>query len=132
MTISTLKNGLVVANFSSPHPFVFDDGTVLSAVSNEDAEKYKVTFKECLIPDYTCNCMDVVLSFHLSSRLMERVKVCMEMFELGTINRVLVPLPMLTALKEKKGIEYIKRSPFRCIRIEDRVNKVISSTKFCI
>jgi hypothetical protein len=44
--IVILSNGKRVANFSSPHEFKFVDGTILPAVSNEDAEKYKVDFIE--------------------------------------------------------------------------------------
>ena len=40
--IVTLSNGLRVANFNSPHAFEFEDGTILSAVSNEIAEETKL------------------------------------------------------------------------------------------
>ena len=44
--IITLSNGKKVANFSSPHPFTFTDGSVIPAVSNEESERLKVTFIE--------------------------------------------------------------------------------------
>lgn len=32
--ITKLSNGLRVANFSSPHPFTFEDGSVIPAVND--------------------------------------------------------------------------------------------------
>jgi len=49
------------------------------------------------------------------------------------VNVVFIPLPMLTAMKEHNTLNAIKENtPFRCIRIVDRVNKVVSSTTQCI
>jgi len=35
MTTTVLKNGLRVGNFSSPHDFLFNDGSILPAVDKE-------------------------------------------------------------------------------------------------
>ena len=44
--IFTLKNGLRVANFSSPHPFTFTDGTIIPAVEDEKARNLMLEVKE--------------------------------------------------------------------------------------
>ena len=49
--IITLSNGKKVANFSSPHPFTFTDGSVIPAVSKEESERLKVNFIETEHPD---------------------------------------------------------------------------------
>ena len=44
MPVTTLKNGLVVGNFSSPHDFNFDTGEILKACDPERSERLKVDF----------------------------------------------------------------------------------------
>lgn len=126
MQILSLSNGKRVANFSSPHPFTFTDGSVLPAVSNELAKLLEVDFHE---EDQFGN-GDVSLSFSLSGLVKERVEMWDREFQEGNGDVVFVPLPMLTALREY-GIN-IRVSPFRAIRIEDRINKLVSINKQCI
>lgn len=136
ITIVTLTNGKRVANFSSPHEFKFVDGSVLPAVSNEDAEKYKVDFIETELGNG-----DVELFFSLSkSVIIERMEMFLDLYLNKLIDIVYIPLPMLTAMKDQSSILYseiqayigIRNSPFRCIRIEDRINKLVSIDKQCI
>ena len=47
--ITKLSNGLKVGNFSSPHPFTFEDGSVIPAVNNNDSQRLKVNFNETVI-----------------------------------------------------------------------------------
>ena len=42
MPVTTLKNGLIVGNFSSPHEFNFDTGETLTACDPERSERLKV------------------------------------------------------------------------------------------
>lgn len=126
MKVITLSNGKTVANFSSPHSFTFADGSVLPAVSDEEAEKLKVDFHE---EDLLGN-GDVSLSFSLSEYVKKEVEIWVRLHEVGYIDVVFVPLPMLTALKEY-GLN-IRTSPFRAVRIEDRILKLISIDKQCI
>jgi len=121
MTIVTLTNGKRVGNFSSPHSFTFTDGTVLPAVSAEVANHLKVEFHEQEEGNG-----DISLSFSLSDAVMQEVR----MWEKQGVDVVFCPLPMMTALKEA-GYD-IRNSPFRSIRIEDRVAKLVSIDKQCI
>lgn len=127
-TIITLTNGKRVANFSSPHPFTFVDGTVLPAVSNEDSEMLKVTFTEHLENEKG----DISLSFTLSPVVLEEMEKWESLQGRGEVDVVFCPLPMLTAISQTIGDEYLLHSPFRGIRLEDRIKKLASIDKQCL
>jgi len=128
MNIITLTNGKKVANFSSPHSFTFTDGTVLPAVSNELAEDLKVEFIETEV-----NLLgDVMLDFKLTTPLQNAILAWMQVFRDEKVDVVFCPLPMITAMKLTFGYDYVLDSPFRSVRIEDRINKLVSIDKQCI
>lgn len=130
MSIKTLSNGKVVANFSSPHSFEFTDGTILPAVSNEDAERLKITFIE--IPLGATG--DIELCFELSDDVLEEMENWLAIYLRGEIDVVFCPLPMITAIRNtyRYGRNYLLVSPFRAIRMEDRIKKLVSIDKQCI
>lgn len=125
INIIELSNGKLVANFSSPHPFTFTDGNVLPAKLDEDSERLKVTFIEKV---YTNG--DVELSFDLSADVMNEIALYEVLYQQKEVDVVFCPLPMITALKEKKY--NLVNSPFRAVRIEDRINKLVSIEKQCL
>jgi hypothetical protein len=127
MEIVTLNNGKRVANFSSPHPFTFEDGSVLDAISNSESERLKVTFIEEELSGG-----DIKLSFKLSNDVKEEMDKFMDEFFLDNLDIVFCPLPMITALKEEFGEDVVKSMPFRSIRVEDRIKKLVSIHKQCI
>lgn len=137
--IITLSNGLKIANFSSPHAFQFEDGSLLPECTPEHSEKYKVSFIETLTPVNRFKDDEIQLLFHnvelifgLSPDVMSLVKYWKDSYFTNLVDIVLIPMPMLVALKEQYDSEWIKQSPFRVIRIEDRNSKLISISKFCI
>ena len=120
--VVTLQNGIRVANFSSPHAFNFDDGTILPACSPERAKSLMLesTEREILRGRWT----DIELEFSLSDSVRQAVKE----LELRTdIDIILVPLPVLQALEKAEC--YTQKC--RVVRVADRVNKTIYSDKFC-
>lgn len=125
MNIIELSNGKLVANFSSPHTFLFTDGNILPAKSVDDSERLKVTFIEKLYDNG-----DVELSFDLSADVMNEIALYESLYQQKLVNVVFCPLPMITALKEKKY--NLINSPFRAVRIEDRINKLVSIEKQCL
>ena len=168
--IITLSNGKKVANFSSPHPFTFTDGSVIPAVSNEESERLKVNFIETEHPDESG---DISLRFELSKDVMFEMRYWVAMYNVGCVDVVFCPLPMITAIKDVEHghddemTEYhnhndhqpsfnheqrpltpevlsilvsqrddyegsVKSSPFRAIRMEDRIKKLVSIDKQCI
>jgi len=169
--IITLSNGKKVANFSSPHPFTFTDGSVIPAVSEEESERLKVNFIENEHPDESG---DISLKFTLSTDVMFEMRYWVAMYNVGYVDVVFCPLPMITAIRDAEdshsqewsewneyysnqgsdgreqeplasellGIlvsqkaqysyAYLKNSPFRAIRMEDRIKKLLSIDKQCI
>jgi len=125
--IVTLSNGKRAANFSSPHIFTFEDGSVLPAVSDRMAENLKIDFIEAVSANG-----DVELTFSLPEVVKLEMENWKRNYESGKVNVVFCPLPMISAIKEKHGKEWLKDSPFRAVRIEDRIKKLVNINKQCI
>jgi hypothetical protein len=127
--IVTLSNGKRVANFSSPHSFTFEDGNILPAQSEIVSEYLKINFIETELEDG-----DIMLHFTLSEQVENAMNEYMEMWSLGMVDVVFCPLPMITAIKENSayGLDYLIDSPFRSIRQEDRIKKLVSIHKQCV
>jgi len=151
--IITLSNGKRVANFSSPHSFTFTDGSEIPAVDAEESVRLKVTFNEDIDEDG-----DVKLDFTLSDAIIEEMRYWMKLWDSKEVDVVFCCLPMITAIKEdlhafdedckvssvletqemdEDGtlVTYygsLKRSPFRSVRMEDRIEKLLSIEKQCI
>lgn len=125
--IITLSNGKRVGNFSSPHPFTFTDGSILPAVSDSEAERLKVTFVETEVGNG-----DIGLQFELSDAVWNEINKWKITWALKEVDVVFCPLPMITALKEHYDDHTVVGTPFRAIRIEDRIKKLVSIEKQCI
>jgi hypothetical protein len=130
-----LSNRLVVANFSSPHPFNFEDGSVLEACSpdrvaagalNREEEERSWGFKD------RDDIIAVVPKFTLNERIWEML-VELELDE--TIDIVLVPFPVLEALRNARGengkplLEAVTKAGTICVK--DRQTKEIYINRFC-
>lgn len=126
--ITVLTNGKKVANFSSPHDFVFEDGMILPAVSKEEAERLKVDFHE----DELNTDGDIELTFSLSLDVIGNMNQWIMLHQFGDVDIVYCPLPMITAIKERYGREWLIKSPFRAIRMVSRTEKRVSIHKQCI
>lgn len=132
--IVTLSNGLRVGNFSSPHDFTFEDGTVLPAVSDEVAERLKVKFIENERPhsiqhdNKVILTNDVTLDFQLTPEIEKEMHEWLKEQLEDNVDIILIPLPMMTALKKTPWTTH----QFRCIRIKDRLKKEVSIDTFCI
>ena len=163
--IITLSNGKKVANFSSPHPFTFTDGSVIPAVSKEESERLKVTFIES---EHRDESGDINLNFDLSTDVMFEMRYWVAMYNVGYVDVVFCPLPMITTIKKVEAdlnnewnewhlnsdpedqqpmsselldilvtqrdefSKCLKTSPFRAVRMEDRIKKLVSIDKQCI
>ena len=129
-TIITLSNGKKVGNFSSPHYFQFTDGSILESQSNAVAEKLKVDFIEKELGTNG----DIELDFSLSINVKNAMNDWMELWVNKQVDVVFCPLPMITAIKQSTwfGESWLRESPFRSVRIEDRINKLVSIHKQCL
>lgn len=131
--IVTLKNGLKVGNFGSPHQFTFDDGTVLPAASFEDCKKSMVTKMYPVIAEddkYTlCN-----IEVELTTETMTHIDHWQELIDNEEVDLVIVPRIIRDAIN-KHDKEYLL-SEFVCSVLVDtvdgRINKIIRSNLFCL
>jgi hypothetical protein len=129
LIIITLSNGVRVGNFSSPHAFTFEDGSVLPAVSNEESNRLKVTFHETTI-EKKYNYKTVSLDFSLSGAIYDRMYEWATLELEGKVDVVLCPLPMITALKDDGNIDVVTNRLFRAIRMKDRIKKEVCIDTF--
>jgi len=130
--IHTLSNGLRVANFSSPHPFRFTDGTIIPPVDADLAIKLMLDVDETSHPQRSSKFKTVSLEWTLSERCADEIDYWFTFFAMKKVDVVLVPLPVMTALKSIWNQKDILKSPFRVIRVADRITKSIHIDKFCI
>jgi hypothetical protein len=130
----TLSNGLRVANFSSPHPFNFVDGTVLPAVDKDTCDKGALECIESEVPDPSGKFVNISIIWKLTHSVTEMIQYWQHEYDRGNVDVVLIPFPVLTALREeeKEGVYKIIESPFRVIRCADRITKAIFIDRFCI
>jgi hypothetical protein len=123
--IITLTNGKRVANFSSPHPFTFEDGSVLPAVSDEEANALAINFIEKDLGNG-----DIELEFKIPVTVWDKVHYWRNLWHTGEVDIVFCPLPMIISMKEA-GYS-VQTSPFRAVRMEDRIKKLVSIHKQCL
>lgn len=124
--VITLSNGLRVANFSSAHPFTFEDGSILPACSEARSRAFTIMAIEEEFPTPHSGVVDIQLSFELDEAS-EREMLSLEERH-REIDVVIVPLPVLQAWKKKYG----NPSFFRTVRTTDRVKKLACINKFCV
>jgi hypothetical protein len=136
-----LSNGLIVGNFSSPHPFTFEDGSVIPAVNDNDSQRLKVNFIETVVENESAVGFDadiyktISLDFELSTAVECEMERWYKLWQDRKVDIVLCCLPMIQALKSmENGIhEYnVINSPFRAVRMKDRIKKLISIDTFTI
>ena len=126
-----LENGLTVANFSSPHPFLFTDGSKLPACAPERSKALMLIANEKVgVVDVTVKggktvaVQNIDLEFQLSTSVEEAMMEAMN----SDADIILIPFPVMRAMKDA-GIS-IGRC--RVIRVADRVTKEIFTDKFCV
>jgi hypothetical protein len=92
--IVTLKGGLRVANFSSPHPFVFDTGETLEAFTPERARALMLDQVEVETSSPCGRWVDVRLEFRMSGSVLAEM---LRLAEVDEADFVMVPLPVSLA-----------------------------------
>ena len=134
---TTLKNGLIVGNFSSPHQFNFEDGSILERVDAEDSKRLslKAIEKESIRLVRNVEVCDLDLSFELDDACRERANEWIAVWEAREVDVVIVPFPFLEAFKRNRpelvGSE-VPSHPFRTIRTADRETKAAHCDRFCV
>lgn len=128
LPIVTLSNGLRVANFSSPHNFNFVDGTILPACSTDRARSLMLESIEIETKSLDHDgVIDIELSWRMSDAVRDELRR-LGQFENESFDILLVPLPVMMAMKAEFGVV----GKARCIRVADRVSKTIHIDRFCL
>jgi len=130
-SIKVLKNGTKVANFSSPHPMTFEDGTRIERCDIREAGLFKVHFREKVVKDIR-DIVGIEMDFMLSKPLLSRVNMWEQLYNEKKVDVVLCSLPLLTALKKILDISELRKMPFRGLRTKDRTKKVLLTDRFVI
>ena len=131
-----LKNGINIANFSSPHPFNFITGEILPACEDKWSNNMKLDIEEIehtgLIKTVKWHDsrkstvqVDVELKISIPKHVREALYILMHYDD---IDIILVPYMVLQAMKDHSMIT----DKCRVIRCADRITKEIYSDKFCI
>ena len=120
--VATLTNGVRVANFSSQHPFTFEDGTILDAVDSATASMGTVRKVEKKVADHG-NRIDVGVDFYMTP---DCAVALLTAQKLPGVDVIIVPLPVLVALRASAGGIGICRT---CI-ITDRAKRICAIDRF--
>jgi len=122
MPIITLRTGVTVANFSSPHPFTFTDTSVLPACSDDRSRRLSLSANETITDRGRWK--DIELKFEMTRIVSDYLDSAFE----SEADIVIVPLPVLQAMKSSGMV--IQKA--RTIRMADRITKVSYATHFCV
>lgn len=123
--VAVLKNGIKVCNFSSPHSFTFDDGTILPAVSPEFSKEMNLNIVEIQEVSPCRTWLDIKIEISLTPNIISHL--C-KLHADDEIDVIITPFMVLEALKSA-GHNIGK---CRVIRTADRISKVIHSDRFCV
>lgn len=126
MPIIRLSNGLKVANFSSAHPFIFEDGSKLPGCSDERCNLLSLTAEEVVRRSRCDRYNDIQLRYRMSDIVAEAL---LWADANDNVDIVIVPLPVLEAIKESHM--FIAGHKFRTCRVKDRVTKICHIDRFC-
>ena len=145
-----LTNGIVVANYSSPHTFLFEDDSVLPKCTDERALLTKLKDNEREVSrimtiksngkaiDYSNITLEWELSWYVQDDLLNIMKAWID--DKLEWDLIIVPLPVLLAWKKYRDAytwqinkQMIPRGPFVAVRLVDRLEpKRVSINKFCV
>jgi len=133
--VVTLSNGLRVANFSSPHPFNFEDGSVLEACQPDRVAAGALEREEETRPWGMWDRDDIVAvvpKFSLSEQVWN---LLMDLENDDRVDIVLIPFPVLEALRNAKretGKSLLEEAlKVGTICVKDRQTKEIYINRFC-
>ena len=129
--IHTLSNGLRVANFSSPHSFLFVDGTVIPERDKIFAKRMMLNVEEIPVKSRR-RFKTIKPDFTLTHLVRDQILLWWTLYHMKKVDVVLLPLPVMTALLKEYDEKQVLKSPFVVIRVADRITKAIHIDKFCI
>ena len=135
----TLNSGLTVVNYSSPHPYTFDTGEVLPACDEDLVRKHSL-LEQHKESENINGWVDVRIQDAIQDIQLEALGMIARD---PSVDVILVPFRVQCALSESvlwgehRDVIFdvldnkLLNQKIRVCRIEDRINKLVSSTKFC-
>jgi hypothetical protein len=132
--VLTLSNGKRVANFSSPHRFLFEDGSVLLPVSIEESKRLSMIVEENQLNDRG----DTTIEHSLPDAIEIEMQYWKELHKQGKVDVVFCPYPMIRAIwtnvrnnmaDDSEVEKYMLSMPFRSVCTVNRLTKASSITK---
>ena len=127
-----LKCGLRVVNFSSPHDFTFTTGEILPEVDKELAKKLLLKVVELPVKQRQSKFRTIKPDYSLTERVSDEIDLWMTFAAMKKLDVVIIPLPVMTALYKVWSEKDIVKSPFRVIRVQDRITKEIHPQLFTV
>ena len=77
--------------------------------------------------------MTVSLDFSLTADVLEEMELWKKVWKHNDVDIVLCPLPMIQALKSISNVDLVAdKTPFRAVRLKDRIKKLASIDTFSI
>lgn len=137
-----LSNGLVVANYSSPHTFLFEDGSILGECSDERAKltivesnENTVATRKILREGQVITTLDVETDWELSWFVKEDMIHITAAYVRNELDWdiIITPLPVMMGWRKyRKNLNInINQGPFRTGRLINRLEpKQLSIIKF--
>ena len=123
----TLDNGLTVVNYSSPHTYKFDTGEVLPACDVELTKEHSLIERHTETKN-SGGWIDVRIKDKL--RKVQRNSLN-ALVKNPKVSVVLVPFRVKKAWENRDFSLIEFGDKIKVCRIEDRIKKLVSSTKFC-
>ena len=125
----TLSNGVSVVNFSSPHPFNFEDGSVLEACSKERVVLGTLDREDEESP-FGIGRMVVVTAVRPVFKVTELIMDELERLNSDPeIDVILTPVPVVDALRQQGDLSRLYKVATVCVK--DRISKEIFIDRFC-
>lgn len=127
----TLSNGLRVANFSSPHPFNFVDGSMLPACDEARSRALSMDREDKESPwsgplfGVSAPILQVKPVFVLNDATLAELQAAQETWD---VDIVLAPFPLLQALESKALLGAF--SKVATVIMADRITKAAAIDKF--
>ena len=122
-----LSNGICVANFSSPHPFNFEDGNVLAACESDRIQAGALSRKDVDVPWAGLPGVTAVTpKFDLSESV---IQLLTELEADTEVQIVLIPFPVLEALRTSGRLADFPKVGTICVK--NRETKEIFVDRFC-
>ena len=124
-----LQSGLVVVNFGSPHPFDFEDGSILPAAMPDRVKLSMLDTEDVETATVLQSGRSVIMVqkvFKLTEAIRQELKT---LEDNDQVDIVLIPYPLLACLQATGDTEIFKKCA--TIFVVDRTSKKISTQRYC-